>query len=342
MLIHHCSSTRKWILNTMKYYLGAYAASPNQNGWNAQLETAFYDELKALPNVKGLEHPFLGSHLHPYDDRWFLANIDPAWDYVLTCIPGIMNALGQNPQFGLASVDEFGRLAALDFMQQACTAVGQLNAHLGRPAVQAIQIQTAPARHNAPSSKAALQASLKTLMSWDWQGARLVIEHCDAYVDGHTPSKGFLALADELEVLTQLNMNLPAEQHLGMVINWGRSVIETRRVEGALEHIKAAQAAGVLSGVMFSGVSDQNSEYGAWCDSHQPPRLSEQVLHGEPGSWMTEQAICQCLAAVDSAEQLLVLGAKIGIRPLSASIEQRIAYVRNMLAIFDRYFAVAP
>ncbi|RAU19772.1 DUF4862 domain-containing protein [Nitrincola tibetensis] len=325
----------------MKYYLGAYAASPNHSGWNAELEVAFYDELKALPNVKGLEHPFLGS-LHPYDDSWLLANIDPAWDYVFTCIPGIMNALGQNPRFGIASLDEEGRLAALDFMQQACTAIHKLNAHLGRSAVKAIQIQTAPARHKAASSKAALQASLQTLMSWDWQGAHLVIEHCDAYVDSHLPSKGFLALADELEVLTQLNIHLPAAQRLGMVINWGRSVIETRRVEGALEHIKAAQAAGVLSGVMFSGVSDQNSEYGAWCDSHQPPRLSEQVLHGEPGSWMTEQVIWQCLAAAGHAEQLPILGAKIGIRPMSASIEQRIDYVRNTLAIFDRYFAATP
>lgn len=321
----------------MKYTLGAYAASPNHSGWNPELETAFYNALKALPNIKGLEHPFTGA-LHQHDDDWFLANIDPKWDYVFTCIPGIMNALSHNPLFGIASDDKAGRAAALDFMQQACTAIGKLNAHLGRAAVTAIQIQTAPARHKAQSSKAALMASLETMLSWDWQGARIVIEHCDAYVASHSPSKGFLALSDELEVLTELNRNLAPRQTLGMVINWGRSVLETRRVEGAAEHIQAAQTAGVLSGLMFSGVSDQDSEYGAWRDSHQPPQQSTLVQHGEPGSWMTEAAMHQCLAACDCPDALLVLGAKIGIRPYHATIAQRIATIRDTLAIMDRHF----
>lgn len=321
----------------MKYYLGAYAASPNHSGWDPILETAFYNELKALPNIKGLEHPFWGV-LHQHDDNWFLANIAPQWNYVFTCIPGIMNALGQNPMFGIASDDEAGRQAALAFIQQACAAIGKLNTHLGRQAVTAIQIQTAPARHKAASSKASLLASLQTMLSWNWHGARIVIEHCDAYVDSQTPSKGFLALSDELDVITQLNTALSKEQQLGMVINWGRSVFETRRVEGAVEHIQAAQAAGVLSGLMFSGVSDQDSEYGAWRDSHQPPRNSDLVVNGEPGSWMTEQTMHNCLAACNDAAGLQVLGAKIGIRPHSADIGQRMGYVRDTLAILDRYF----
>ena len=319
----------------MKYILGAYAASPNQSSWDAALETAFYAALKTLPNLKGLEHPFLGC-LHPHDDNWFLANIDPQWDYVFTCIPGIMTALSHNPQFGLASEDESGRQEALAFMQQACAAIGKLNAHLGRQAVSAIQIQTAPARHNAASSVTALKASLHTMLQWDWQGARIMIEHCDAYVPGHTPSKGFLALNDELDVLTALNATLPQSKLLGMVINWGRSVFETRHVDGALEHIQLAQQAGLLSGLMFSGVSDQDSEYGAWRDSHQPAKKSALVQHGEPGSWMSEQAMHQCLAACNAAE-LLVLGAKIGIRPHSADIRSRMDYIRDTLAILDRY-----
>jgi hypothetical protein len=321
----------------MQYTLGAYAASPNHSGWEPELETAFYNELKALPNIKGLEHPFLGA-LHQHDDNWFLANIDPGWDYVFTCIPGIMNALGKNPLFGLASDDAAGRQAALAFMQNACTAIGKLNTHLGRQAVTAIQVQTAPARNKAPSSTAALKASLQTMLQWDWQGARIVIEHCDAYVPQHTPSKGFLALDDELDVITQLNAKLPEPQRLGMVINWGRSVFETRRVDGALEHILAVQQAGVLTGLMFSGVSDQDSDYGAWRDSHQPPQQSALVKHGAPGSWMSEQAMQQCLAACTDAAALPVLGAKIGIRPQSAPISERISYIRDTLAILDRYF----
>lgn len=319
----------------MKYYLGAYAASPNHSTWNAALETAYYTELKKLDRLKGLEHPFYGS-LHQYDDAWFLANIAPAWNYVFTCIPGTMNALATNPQFGLASNDEAGRAAALQFMQQACAAVAKLNQHVGRQAVTAIQIHTAPARHRASSSTAALVKSLNTLASWDWQGARIVIEHCDAYVDSHVPSKGFLSLADEIAVLCEVNQYTAAP--LGMVINWGRSVFEAREINGAVAHIQEALAAGVLAGVMFSGVSDQDSEYGAWRDSHQPPKSSALIQHGSPVSWMTEQTMHDCLAACTDPEQLLILGAKIGIRPQDATVKQRIAYIHDTLAILQRYF----
>ena len=321
----------------MKYYIGAYAASPNQTGWNPQLETAYYDELKRQTNIKGLEHPFLGK-LHAHDDNWFLANISPQWDYVFTCIPGIMNALGQNPRFGLASADPTGRAEALAFMQQACAAVAKLNHHLGRRAVKAVMLQTAPARNNAESSAAALRESLNTLQQWDWQGAELLIEHCDAFVPQHTPSKGFLSLNDEIAVLSSLNAELGNDKHLGLVINWGRSVFETRRVEGALQHISQVQTAGLLKGVMFSGVSDKDSEYGAWRDSHQPPQSNELVKHGEPGSWMTEAAIHQCLSACADVQNLSVLGAKIGIRPHSADVNLRTQYIFDMLAILDRYF----
>lgn len=322
----------------MKYYVGAYAASPNQSLWNPELETAYYDALKQLSNLRGLEHPFLGQ-LHAQDDDWFLANIKPDWDFVFTCIPGIMNALSQNPQFGLASDDESGRQAALSFMQQACIAVAKLNDHLGRRAVQALMLQSAPARNKASSSAGAFQASLETMLQWDWQGARLVVEHCDAYVPLHAPSKGFLALQDEIDVLKQLNANAAVKTPMGMVINWGRSVFETRRVDGAAEHIAKAQQAGVLAGVMFSGVSDKDSEYGAWRDSHQPAQSSALVKFGEAGSWMSEQAIQHCLAICDNAKDLHILGAKIGIRPHSATIDSRLGYISDTLAILDRYFA---
>jgi hypothetical protein len=96
----------------MKYYLGAYALSPTKKGWDAEVESAFYEDLKTLPNLKGLEHPFYGT-LHEHDDDWFLANVEPQWDYVLTCIPGTMNALALDPHFGIASDDLDGRASAL-------------------------------------------------------------------------------------------------------------------------------------------------------------------------------------------------------------------------------------
>ncbi|GHG72449.1 DUF4862 domain-containing protein [Alishewanella longhuensis] len=319
----------------MTLLLGAYAASPNVTGWDPTLETAYYQQLKTLPQLSGLEHPFTGN-LHPHDDSWFLANIDPAWNYVFTTIPGVMNALAQNPRFGLASTDQVGRQAAIDFMQLANQAIAKLNQHLGRQAVSAIMLHSAPARQHASSSEQAFQASLTTLLSWDWHGASVLLEHCDALLPGQKPSKGFLSLEQELSVLADLNQTLKPERPLGVVINWGRSVLETRTPDGALAHLQAAKAQGLLKGLMFSGISDKANAYGAWQDSHQPAQSSELVPFGEPGSWLTEEAIQQCLFACAGAD-LTVLGLKIGIRPLTASLAERINYLRAQLAILVRH-----
>jgi hypothetical protein len=64
----------------VKYFLGAYASSPNVSGWDEQLETPYYQALKGFDNVKGLKHPFLGI-LHAHDYEWFLENIDPRCEY---------------------------------------------------------------------------------------------------------------------------------------------------------------------------------------------------------------------------------------------------------------------
>lgn len=318
----------------MKYFLGAYAASPNVSGWDPQRESDYYQLLKTLPSVKGLEHPFVG-RLHPHDDNWFLANLDPVWDYVFTTIPGVMNALAQNPLFGLASEDETGRLAAVSFMQQANQAIATLNQHLGRAAVTAVMLHSAPARHKAVGSAAALEKSLATLLSWDWHGARLLLEHCDTLIPGQIASKGFLSLTDELNVLASANARYQPVKPLGVVINWGRSVLETRHPGGALLHIQAAKAQGLLQGVMFSGISDQATAYGAWQDSHQPAQNSEAMPYGEPGSWLTPQAIQECLVVCSPAD-LTVLGLKMGLRPHNLSVVERIAYLRAQLALLER------
>jgi hypothetical protein len=319
----------------VRYYVGAYASSPNTSGWDPELEKSYYGQLKTQTNIRGLEHPFLGQ-LHEYDDDWFLANIDPAWDFVFTCVPGIMNALADNPLFGVASDDAEGREQALAFMQKACLAIGKLNQYLGRNGVKAIQVQTAPKRNVASSSAESLQASLETMLSWDWQGAQIVIEHCDALVPEHPPAKGFLSLDDEINVVTAVNSQ--QSMFLGIVINWGRSVLETRSTEGAIEHIKKAKAHGILSGVMFSGVSDQENEFGAWRDSHMPPAKANSHSIGAEHSLMTEQEMHKCLAAAD-AHKLAIVGIKLGIRPVETSLDKRLAYNQDALAILDRFFA---
>jgi Domain of unknown function (DUF4862) len=319
----------------MSYFVGAYAASPNTAGWDPALEAQYYDRLRALPHVKGLEHPFVGT-LHPHDDAWFVRHIDPRWRFVFTCIPGVMAALANNPQFGLASEDAAGREAALAFMRQAREAVATLNVACGRPVVDAILIHSAPNRTAATASVAAFMASLETLLQWDWQGARLVIEHCDAIVPGQVPSKGFLGLADEIAAIETVNARHGSD--VGIVINWGRSVIETRSPEGALQHIRLARQHGVLAGLMFSGASGEDTPYGAWQDSHMPPApaTTGQGQHtaeavGAVGSLLNDTAMQDCLRASEGPH-LAILGLKIGIRPRDASLDERMAYLGSALA----------
>ncbi|MDU0355618.1 DUF4862 family protein [Paraglaciecola aquimarina] len=317
----------------MQYFVGAYATSPNVSSWDPDLETNYYQQLKARPNIKGLEHPFVGK-LHAHDDEWFLTNIDPNWQFLFTCVPGNMGALAKDPNFGIASDDEAGRGKALEFMQKACNAVGQLNAHLGRQAVQAVEIQTAPNRSHASGSSAALKKSLDIMLQWDWQGAQLVIEHCDTLVEGQKPAKGFLSIKDEIAVVKAVNAERAA--NIGMVVNWGRSVIEARSVGAANQHIELLKSEGLLAGLMFSGVSDQNTEYGAWSDSHMPPAPNEKLMAGAVGSLMTEKEMISSLAASD-AENLSIVGIKLGIRPRDMSLDDRVNHISDCLAALERY-----
>ena len=315
----------------MSYFVGAYAASPNTATWDPELEAHYYARLRALPNVKGLEHPFLGS-LHPHDDAWFISHIDPKWRFVFTCIPGVMAAMAKNPLVGLASDDASGREEALAFVRQARDALAALNAACGQSVVDAIEIHSAPDKTRATSSVTALTTSLAELVQWDWQGARVVIEHCDAHVPGQVASKGFLSLADEIAAIEATNARYGSD--VGIVVNWGRSVLEARSAEGALQHIRLAKQHGVLAGLMFSGASGQDTPYGAWRDSHMPPAPSRVGGIGAEGSLLTDAALRDCLVAIDG-QQLPILGLKIGIRPLDASLEARIAYLSSGLERLD-------
>ena len=315
----------------MKYYVGAYASSPCNNGWNAQLESELYSALKQDNRIAGLEHPFTGL-LHSEDDEWFLNNIAPHWNYVFTCVPGIMAALKNNPAFGIASDDEEGRLQAVAFLQKARDAIAKLNAHCGKPAVTAIQIQTAPNQTQARASTDALKKSLTEIQSWDWQGARIIIEHCDTLIDGQTPAKGFLTLSQEINALKEINAQ--HNSNMGLTINWGRSVIEARSAEGAIQHIQQACDAGLLCGLMFSGASGEDTAYGAWRDSHMPHAKEHTEIPGAEGSLMTSTEMQKCLQTANHT-QLPIVGIKLGIRPANASLSERLGYIDAALTILD-------
>lgn len=297
-------------------FLGAYASSPSPafSVWNAGEEERYIAGLRALEGVAGIEHPFFGE-LHRWDEASFLKNLDPRWDVALTCIPGVMPLLRQDPVFGLASTSPEGRRRALDFTRAALTAVKKLNSHFGRAAVPAVAVHSAP-RGSAGSSREAFRESLDELRGWDWQGATLMVEHCDRWRDDQKWDKGFLSLEDELWALGQTAGAGAAPA--GSLINWGRSAVEARSAAGPLAHIKAGKAAGLLGGLMFSGVTRKHPLFGDFVDSHAPFQADE------PASLMGEEETRACLQAAQW-EELDLLGFKIAARPDEAPIEFKLA-----------------
>lgn len=316
----------------MAIIIGAYALSPGASAPNEAAETELYNGLKAMPGVRGLEVPFTGA-LHPHDEAWLLRSVKKDWDFVVTCIPGTMQTLVKDKSFGLASDDAGGRKAAIGFAAKARDAVARLNAAVGRNAVIAVEIQSAPTQGGAgKGSVGAFTESLTEIAGWDWHGARLAIEHCDAYQPGHPPIKGFLTLGDELKAIAATNKT--AKKPVGVAINWGRSVLETYKTGTAVEHIKQARNAGALSGLMFSGASGAQTPYGAWADSHMPHAPASGLTHAAEGSLLTEAEVKASLAA--AGKDLDFIGAKIGIRPLDESVATRLGTIADLIKLIER------
>jgi hypothetical protein len=315
----------------VKYIVGAYATAPSTVAWDENLETQYFKALADINYIKGIEHPFTGK-LHNVNDNWFLQNISPDWEFVFTSIPGVMNQLANNPHFGIASDEESGRTQAIAFYQKARDAIQQLNRHLGRQAVTHIKIHTAPRKTIGTSSSIrSLNHSLLTMQAWDWHGAKLVIEHCDAYIQNQPSEKGFLTIEEELQALTTINECIVDDVNkIGISINWGRSAIEARSAAGPIKHVKLAYESNLLTGIIFSGTSDQDTPYGKWKDSPMPPSQSFDIPNYAEGSLLTFENIKTTLQQC-KPNQLDFIGGKISIMPNHASVNERISYIVGLL-----------
>ncbi|MBI5594840.1 MAG: DUF4862 family protein [Elusimicrobia bacterium] len=296
----------------MRLHLAAYAATA-PGPFDPAGEGALYEALAGLP-LAGLEQPFFGS-LHRHDEGWLLGRLKPGWTFVLTTLPGTMERLKANRRFGLASRDEGGRHAALGFMEEARQAVGRLNARMGRPSVLAVELHSAPRPDPCPERFA---ESLRTLASWDWSGATLMVEHCDAARPDGAHDKGFLSLKAELAVV----QSVPGA---AVSLNWGRSALEGRSERTPLEHIAAARSAGLLGALFFSGVTPAHPDYGAWRDSHAP------FSTACPESLLTP---ADASKAVSEARGVPLVGLKIQPLPASLGLEDRLGVLQDALAVF--------
>lgn len=315
----------------MSFYIGAYGISPSATQQDPDRESAFIEGLKALPFVRGLELPHYASTLDRWDEDFFFARADPAWDYVVTTLPALFAALREQPRFGLASTDDAGREAALAGIEAARTSVRRTHDRLGRQAVRAVEVHSGPSRGwlDGTGSKERFADSLARIASADWDGAEIVVEHCDAAVVGQPHEKGFLRIADEIAAIGAAN----ARGHrIGASINWGRSGIELRGGERVHEHVRQLAEAGLLRGLIFSGCSGADTPFGAWKDTHMPPVRERYVTAGADGSLLDERAMIDSLRAAGDAD-LAFLGIKIAARPVDTPVPQRLELLRSALTM---------
>lgn len=290
------------------FVVGGYPAAPS---WASDHEglVRFAHQLLSwrgpVGRSMGLEVPY--SPMSPWADPSVLVSTPPESRHVLTMIPETMTAMRTREGYGLASEDEDGRSAAVDGVRGAVEFARSVNAGSGGKVI-AIELQSAP--REPLTSADALQQSLEELARLESDDVRLWIEHCDARIPGQDFEKGFLSLDDELRVARALE--------LGVLINWGRSAIELRSAERVAEHVEASGDAGLLRGLIFSGVASAATAFGpAWVDAHLPVRGS---LNDDPrgapfeSSLLTREYAERALRAADVTD-LACVGIKMGVPP---------------------------
>lgn len=294
-----------------EFIVGTYASLPQ----GRPSQEMYYVLLGEKPWISGTEIPYPGDLADKDDRHWLATHLPKHWHAnSVTAIPGTMQHVKKNPSFGLASPQEAGRRAAIGFFEDLRRAVADVAEIRGSQDIAYIELHSAPTRIAARERMA---ESLSLLKSWDWSGAQLVIEHCDRYIPGQAPEKGFLSLDDEIMLCKQLG--------IGLTINWGRSAVEGRSAQTALEQVQQAAAAGVLTGLMFSGAGPEETQYGyPWIDGHLP------MNPDEPTSLMDATAIRQCVAAAKTQQPpLSYVGAKVCV-PKDASLDERVQYLAHI------------
>jgi hypothetical protein len=307
-----------------KYVVGAYPASPAHKLWDPAQEKQLFELLSSDERISALEIPWLGS-IHPHDDSWFVNNFPRNLQAVITSIPFVMSKVGKDANYGLASSDEIGRNEALADVRKVLNAVDVFNDSAGQSMVSAVEVHTAPRRVGKID---ALAKSLEEISTWNWPETQLVIEHCDAWVDGQSPEKGFLKLEEEIAAI-QIS-----SAPIGIFINWGRSAIELRDAGRVVEHIELARSSGYLAGLIFSGAASVETDFGyPWIDAHLPFQKSDSFILGDPHSLLSRDVT---LESIKASGKLEFLGIKMGWSPSNqGDVKQRYEMIATALSLLE-------
>ncbi len=223
----------------MSFIIGAYASAPSLFSNDQTQEEIFYELLKErVKSIKGLEIPFNGENIHNFGDDFLIQILDDQWSNVITAVPASFMNLKKNKHFGLASDNHEGRDLALSCHKKLNNIVREINDKKGKSCISHIQLCSSPSfpKKDVKSSEDSLLSSIENIMTWDWDGANLVIEHCDSHGADGLYQKGFMPIEAELRVVDYFQ-----KSGLGMVLNWGRSVLEGQSTQTILDHIDLCQ-----------------------------------------------------------------------------------------------------
>lgn len=285
--------------------VGAHAAMPSERGD----QEAFYAGLAERNLATALEIPFSDS-IHE-DLDWFVSQVRGRFRHgVVTALPGTVRRLAEEPAFGLASTDDEGRRAAVEWITGVRRAAEELNQRTGEETVSFIHIHSAP---GVRASADAFQRSLADLEADDRFRAEVVIEHCDAYSPIFPGDKRFLSLITELAVADEC----------GFAINWGSSALEWQNPDRPRQHVEILAETGRLRGLIFSGVAAVDTRWGrAWADLQLP------LSTDEPASLMTPQRVTDCVLV--AGDRVAYWGARVKA-PAAANVETRLKVVASVV-----------
>ncbi|SDS59910.1 DUF4862 family protein [Microterricola viridarii] len=295
----------------MRLLVSSYTLSPAHAHWDEAVEQEFLGRLSALPGVDAIEIPWLG-RIHPHDDDWMLRAFPRGIGLAITPLPFVMRRSGESQRYGLASPDADGRRAALEDMARLRDDVAVLHGR-GIGPVLFVELHSAP---RGGGTALALERSLTEIASWDWQGAELLLEHCDSDTGTHAFEKGFLSLEQEIRAIRD------SAAPVQLWLNWARSAIELRDPDAVAGAVRTAAESGLLAGLAFSSVSPRSSAYGpAWVDAHLPFDR-----RGVEGSILTAERV---QAALEAAAGVEWLGLKLSPHHGENSIDQVVDTVRS-------------
>ena len=285
--------------------VSAHATMPRERGD----QESFYAGLAERDLATALEIPYADS-IHE-DPAWFATQVRGRFRHgVVTALPGTVRRLTDDPAFGLASTDDQGRRAAVEWITEVRQAAEDLNQLTGEETVSFVHVHSAPGMR---ASADAFQRSLADLEADDRFRAEVVIEHCDAYSPIFPGDKRFLSLITELAVADDC----------GFAISWGSSALEWQNPDRPRQHVEILAEAGRLRGLVFSGVAAIDTRWGrAWTDLQLPLSIDE------PASLMTPQRVTDCVSI--AGDGVAYLGARVKA-PAGANVETRLKVVASVV-----------